>query len=850
MKLISCHIENYGKISGADYTFDRSLTEFCEENGFGKSTLASFLKAMFYGLEADRKNSREFIERRHFYPFAGGSFGGHVTFEKGGNTYKIERYFDEKSDTRDMFAVYRNGVPWEIPSANAGEWAFGIDMQSFERTVFLTGEDLEIASTGSINSKLNNFVEGADGIGLDDALTRIDKTAKIYKKSRLGNDRITNATYRINRLSTEITNAEQIAEGLKAKYERYSACEREISRLNGEIARAQNENVVKSYWEQYDGITEEIERARAEIDRICALYPNGMPSPEDIKGAKRAAAERDKLRELSARTIFSKEEEAEFSCLSRKFAAGVPSQAALKECGSKIEEYTALVNEISLKNSAAPTERQLAAAERFGSRPLDGGYIERLDGLLGEYTEAERTYAELSAPRAALPAKRGGRHKLPYIAGAIVCAAAVAAGIAAVFFSVVAGAVLLALGITGLVCDGFIYLNRKTAYVTGGGEEPSARNAALRLDRVRDELQSMLQPYGYEPEKGFTYSVAQLEDEWREYCTYEQKSAERARELEQKCARRDGIKEEIESFFLSYGAEGGAFVEMLADLKTDAGVYLRLCDRKSAEEQERLKWQSKEKVLSAHIAEFISVYDPAGGEEGIALAERHAASLAAARETEKNLTERAEKFIGEKGLTERPEGGAVDLEELNRLLTEAQDRKNRLRSEISDDEEIAEKTVELKEAQTEEKRKLEGYKARYKILCAAAELMKTADRRLKDRYVKPVLEKFRHYSLLLERAIGEEVVMDSEFEIRFEKNGRERSEKHLSSGQRSICVFCFRMALIGNMYPDEKPFLIMDDPFVNLDGVHLEKIKEVLKELSGDFQIIYFTCHKSRALAG
>ena len=50
MRLLRCHIENFGVLSGFDYEFESSLTVICRENGFGKSTLAAFLKAMFYGL--------------------------------------------------------------------------------------------------------------------------------------------------------------------------------------------------------------------------------------------------------------------------------------------------------------------------------------------------------------------------------------------------------------------------------------------------------------------------------------------------------------------------------------------------------------------------------------------------------------------------------------------------------------------------------------------------------------------------------------------------------------------------------------------------------------------------------
>ena len=50
MKLLNCHIENFGVLSGFDFDFSEGLTVICKENGFGKSTFAAFIKAMFYGM--------------------------------------------------------------------------------------------------------------------------------------------------------------------------------------------------------------------------------------------------------------------------------------------------------------------------------------------------------------------------------------------------------------------------------------------------------------------------------------------------------------------------------------------------------------------------------------------------------------------------------------------------------------------------------------------------------------------------------------------------------------------------------------------------------------------------------
>ena len=72
MKLISCHIENFGKIHDYSIDFNDGVNKMCEENGWGKSTLAAFIQAMFYGFEGDNKRSIEGNERKKYKPWKKG----------------------------------------------------------------------------------------------------------------------------------------------------------------------------------------------------------------------------------------------------------------------------------------------------------------------------------------------------------------------------------------------------------------------------------------------------------------------------------------------------------------------------------------------------------------------------------------------------------------------------------------------------------------------------------------------------------------------------------------------------------------------------------------------------------
>ena len=77
-----------------------------------------------------------FNARSHYYPFAGGKYGGSLTLEKEGKIYRIERFFDKKSEKKDECKVYCNDRL--IESQNIGQELFGLNEESFERTVLFT----------------------------------------------------------------------------------------------------------------------------------------------------------------------------------------------------------------------------------------------------------------------------------------------------------------------------------------------------------------------------------------------------------------------------------------------------------------------------------------------------------------------------------------------------------------------------------------------------------------------------------------------------------------------------------------------------------------------------------------
>ena len=94
MKITKINIENFGTISNYSLELKDGVNTVLEDNGWGKSTLANFVRIMFYGLEGDRsrKNIRD-NERNLYRPWNGGTFGGSIEFESVKGKYILTRTF-------------------------------------------------------------------------------------------------------------------------------------------------------------------------------------------------------------------------------------------------------------------------------------------------------------------------------------------------------------------------------------------------------------------------------------------------------------------------------------------------------------------------------------------------------------------------------------------------------------------------------------------------------------------------------------------------------------------------------------------------------------------------------------
>lgn len=283
MKILNCYVSSFGKLKDFSFDFADGLNTVKHDNGWGKSTFASFIKSMFYGLD-DSKRGIDDNERKKFAPWnSTEKFGGNLTFEWKDGKYKIERFFGAKSseDTVKLYDLSTNKVYTEGKAVeNLGKRVFSIDEEGFLSTTYFSQKDFEIKSNTSITAKFNEVCEIQDSDAFDNALFKLDGKIKELK-SRGDKGRIADLKRSLVATEENIERAKQSVktiESLKTdlgiiKGESETLGEK-IKSLTERVEAAGKREAAAERKKRYDAINAEIAELNAEKSRAEKVLNN------------------------------------------------------------------------------------------------------------------------------------------------------------------------------------------------------------------------------------------------------------------------------------------------------------------------------------------------------------------------------------------------------------------------------------------------------------------------------------------------------------------------------------------------------------------------------------------------
>lgn len=883
MRLLSCHIENFGKLHEFDMDFDNGLNVILQDNGWGKSSLAAFLKVMFYGFAGDAKRSISDNERKRFKPWQGGTYGGKIVFEKNGKTYLLSRIFGEK-ELEDSFELrdYETNLISKDFSTKIGEELFGINRESFMRSVFIGQNDSVTSSTDDIASKVGKLVDDSDDLSnYDNAVKTLTEKLNALTPRR--------ATGSISRRKDEITKYERKVkegEGIKGSIEEQ---EKKLEMARGTLkqllrTREENSKLQKQLSEEKakEAVFSERERLRAavaakdtELNNNRKNFKDEVPPMDEINSILPVSHSlKSKGSELASYTLTGEEKNL-LSYYEKIFESGVPDETTINAVSEKCSE---LIKTEQLLASEGLTGEEEEVLEKTAYLFPKGDEEIKAAGRL--WNERNEDVAELKAICTGIKDQdekivKANKGKMLPIAVFAVGAVLLVAG----FIMLISGSgaegssaaklVLACAGAVAVIAGIILYISNRNELknLAKEGTELRQKRSDLEL-KIKDtqvSVEEFLDRFGIE------FNPEHVQDD---LMTVSGRYAEinALRSKKEKAAssgtaeRKEELKTEILSFLGTYtvtdmltstplGSINGDFLKgKLHDLEGACGKYRTLSEK----EQLYDRTVGEYTHLRQQVEEFFKKY-------GFGMEEKPDEQLLSIRDMAddyydavKNLKE-AQKTLAEfeelkkEELKETPGEHAVSLkdaekeaEKINASIDNAkqnilayENRLDTLRESLDEWEELGDTLKELKLEQEEEKKL-------YKYTSTAKDALVKAKETMTSRYVKPLLASLKTYYKTITGLNPEVLHMDANTNITIDEAGLQRDAELFSTGYRDLFGIALRVAFADAMYTEEIPFLIMDDPFVNLDDSKLKNVREFLKILSEKYQILYFTCSNSR----
>jgi len=881
MKLVSCHIESFGKLQNFDYSFDDEKSIIHEDNGWGKSTLATFIRVMFYGFIGENKRTIVDNERKKYRPWQMGTYGGNIVFSVNGREYRMERRFGEKKSGSDEFALYDNATNLKSDdySTNIGEEIFGIDLESFMRTVFIAQQDCGTEVTPNISAKIGNVSDQTADMGnyddvqnvLKNEMNRLTPDRSTGKLSKL-NMRISELNEKVRNKEFYVDNFTELERRLGEQIHKKEKKLEEQQAVQKELVRVSAIKDSQAGAERYKELCGQVANAKQEYENAKSFFPKDVPEKADIDAVIKRCDDYENALQTMKNFALSDDESRKRISLESFFNSGVPDEDKLRDIEGSIDKLSKLESERDASQLSDVEKRKLDDAKKLFENYKPS--LEEIDNLSNEWGERKSKKEVLSSKRMnaelfknANSANSGSEssYKTVGLLLIVIGIVAVISGGAIIVTTknIALGAIVILVG--GLLSVvGVVLSSGKNKKKTDGNSTDNSAYEQLLDEIAKDEdfikrveqgciemfdkLGMQYNEYDAPAElsriRGLIKDYDELADRWQKG-----ESPEREEEIKD-------LTISIAGFLGNYRQDVQSdYQKALYQLRSDVSDYSRLKDKmdkmqKASKERDDVGNEVKNYIISMGFEPEENLKDQ------LSLMNEKIISLNYSKDALKNSTERKEAFERDNDVTKFIDidytAETASLEELNGSfnklkleIAEVEDLEDSFRDQLGTTAQELE-TIESDEAELEELQ--EEYAAdmrKYQIIAKTKEYLEKAKQNFSGKYMDDIKKSFEKYHNIISNS-DEKYELDANLNIKLKEKGSLHELGVLSEGYKDLVGLCRRIAMVDAMYDMEKPFLIFDDPFVNLDESRLSGAVKFLDDLSKEYQIVYFSCHKSR----
>jgi len=233
-------IVSFGKLKNVVITASKGINILSAPNESGKSTLAAFIKFVFYGFAGGRTKSLRENERKLYTPWDSEVSEGSIHILADGVRYTVHRRCLPSGKEVCEIINRATGKP-EFSGSVAGEVFFGVNESVFARSLFFKQLTLPQSEDGVIAERLRNIAISADEeVGTQKALKRLND-CKNELKGKMGNGIIPALIRERDAVEESLSVSEALRkesqalrESIKMREKRLLEAEKKLSELNSE----------------------------------------------------------------------------------------------------------------------------------------------------------------------------------------------------------------------------------------------------------------------------------------------------------------------------------------------------------------------------------------------------------------------------------------------------------------------------------------------------------------------------------------------------------------------------------------------------------------------------------------
>ena len=356
MKLLRCYIQNYGKLHEFKYDFNDNLNIILQENGWGKSTFASFIKAMLFGLPVTSKKDLDENERVKYTPWQGGKFGGWLEFTLKNKSYRIERFFGTTL-SKDTVTIYDLQTNTTLADTNLIEKTLGINADTFMRSTYIEQGLFSNASDDSIRAKLGKLVKNDENTDLSDVDKKLleKQTSLKYLKGNGGKIyQLETELQQVRKTIDDCQNAKLEADRLNRIFtenqQKIAEINAQINIFRSKIQSVNDERTAQAVFAHYNSLNNELQKIDNERKEILEFFKNNPPSKLQLEELLNWQREYNKA-VTSLENFESNLNNIKLQKLKDYFSNGIPTEQELTQANANLQKINNLQSNISLSQN-------------------------------------------------------------------------------------------------------------------------------------------------------------------------------------------------------------------------------------------------------------------------------------------------------------------------------------------------------------------------------------------------------------------------------------------------------------------------------------------------------------------